>query len=544
MNIRLVPLASTVGAISQNTDAAITAIARYKDADVIVFPELAITGYPPRDLVYNHAFVEENLTALNSIAAAVESQYVVIGYVDIAKERNPQGWYKRHNALAVLHRGEIVYRTFKTLLPTYDVFDEKRHFVSATEYRLFELQTDQESLKMGFQICEDLWDDTYNFKVTEKLANLGAEVIINISASPFDKDKIATRQKLLCDRAKENGVPILYCNAMGAQDELIFDGHCIVGAGSGQIAAMNSPFSGESLGIDTRAIAATKADASLGNIQQMREALELGIRDYIVKSGFSKVVLGLSGGIDSALVTTLAARALGPQNVVVLLMPSQFSSDHSVSDAEKLVANLGVQSYTFPIKPVLDAFLDALEPVFADTAFGLAEENLQARIRGTLVMAYANKHGALALATGNKTEFGLGYSTLYGDMCGALAPIGDLSKTEVYDLSRHINSITGKDIIPVNIIHKKPSAELRPEQYDPFDYDVIGPLLNNLVEFPAYLGDNMNDPDTRDTFNAIMRTEFKRWQAPPILKISSHAFGSGRKMPLVNHFRAKAADDN
>jgi NAD+ synthase (glutamine-hydrolysing) len=331
---------------------------------------------------------------------------------------------------------------------------------------------------------------------------------------------------------------------MGAQDELIFDGHCIVGAGSGQIAAMNSPFSGESLGIDTRAIAATKADASLGNIQQMREALELGIRDYIVKSGFSKVVLGLSGGIDSALVTALAARALGPQNVVVLLMPSQFSSDHSVSDAEKLVANLGVQSYTFPIKPVLDAFLDALEPVFADTAFGLAEENLQARIRGTLVMAYANKHGALALATGNKTEFGLGYSTLYGDMCGALAPIGDLSKTEVYDLSRHINSITGKDIIPVNIIHKKPSAELRPEQFDPFDYDVIGPLLNNLVEFPAYLGDNMNDPDTRDTFNAIMRTEFKRWQAPPILKISSHAFGSGRKMPLVNHFRAKAADDN
>jgi NAD+ synthase (glutamine-hydrolysing) len=397
-------------------------------------------------------------------------------------------------------------------------------------------------LSIGVEICEDLWDDTYETKVTDILVRKGAELIINISASPFVREKVAVRRKIISETAARNGVPFLYCNLLGAQDELIYDGHCLAAGKTGEIKAAGKPFASEGMEviINDSGEPEGKVQREPETVESIYLALVLGIRDYIRKSGFSGVVLGISGGIDSALVAALAAAALGGENVTGILMPSRFSSDHSVTDAEKLAKNLGINARTVPINTLFEEYEKELSPFFSGLPFNVAEENLQARIRGNLVMAFSNKFGLLALATGNKTEFAMGYTTLYGDMCGALAPIGDLQKKLVYDISRFINEKAGYDLIPENILKKRPSAELRPDQFDPFDYDLMSPLVDEIIEHQATIEELVEKGYERElvenVFTAIAKTEFKRWQAPLILKISNYAFGIGRKMPIMNKF--------
>jgi NAD+ synthase (glutamine-hydrolysing) len=534
----------TLGAIAANKRRISEVIAAQVNADILVFPELALSGYPPQDLLFSEAFMQANEQALLELAATVGEPLVIVGCLARSQSRNPQDRPKRYNSAAIMQDGRIVAVVHKTLLPTYDVFDEWRYFTPADENIPLDITVRGRRIRLGIEICEDLWDDTYREKVTANLARAGAEVIVNISASPFVREKREERRRLLQERALENKVTLLYCNMAGAQDELIYDGDCLAANQDGEIIAAAPAFAEAGLHLDidaqNRLIVGTYG-ADLADLELIYQALLLGIRDYVHKSGFFSVVLGLSGGIDSALVAALATAALGAENVHCLLMPSAFSTPHSLSDARTCAEKLGCPATVLAIEDSFQTLLQALQPLFADTPFGLAEENIQARLRGLLVMAISNKHGHLALATGNKSEFTVGYSTLYGDMCGALAPIGDLQKSEVYALAKYINERAGSELIPSSIIDKRPSAELRPEQYDPFDYSTLSPLAEALVEnrqTSTQLSEAGFDRQLiAGTQSALYRSEFKRFQAPPILKISATAFGTGRRMPLVNHFR-------
>lgn len=547
MRIYLAQFNATVGDLEGNTAKIISVIEEQKDADIVVFPELAITGYPPQDLIFNDTFVARNRVMLENIAAHVKNQYAIVGFIDSSESLNPQGWFKRFNGAALLHQGEIVHVFHKTLLPTYDVFDETRYFESSGDVEPYDIEVNGEKISLGVEICEDLWDDAYKTKVTGILAIKGAELVINISASPYEKGKLPLRREILSIRAGQHNVPMAYCNLLGGQDELLFDGHCMLADANGKIVGACDAFAEAGL-VFTYDPANKKMEAQnrpLANeLEVLHQALVTGIRDYVHKSGFTSVVLGLSGGVDSALVASLAASALGAENVLALMMPSQFSSQHSIDDAIKLTRNLGMPYHIISINETFQQYEAEFSAYFKDLPFGLAEENLQARIRGNYVMAFSNKFTKLALATGNKTEFALGYSTLYGDMCGALAPIGDLQKSLVYELCHFINSRGEEDIIPLNIINKKPSAELRPDQFDPFDYDIVSPLVDEIVENQVSAEDLVAKGYDSDlvyrTMNSVMSTEFKRRQGPPILKISNCAFGIGRRMPIVNRFRGNA----
>jgi NAD+ synthase (glutamine-hydrolysing) len=525
---------ATVGDLDGNRQKIADAIekARQQKGALVIFPELVLTGYPPQDLIFESGFVEKNRALLESIVPLVQSETVLIG--GILQEGNGPFY----NAVAVISQQKIQAIVKKQLLPTYDVFDERRYFQPGDIQPPVQVQIGGESIRLGIEICEDLWDAAYERKVTQNLAKQGADIIINCSASPFSEGKFQTRLALVREKIAAIHKPFIYVNLVGAQDELIFDGHSFACDATGRLINLAPGFT-DSVSAFTLGDK-TLPEPEIEPLEELYQALVLGIRDYFHKCGFSEAVLGLSGGIDSALVAALAAEALGPEHVYGYSLPSHYSSAHSLSDAEILAKNLGIHYDVIAIEPLYQAFSKSLEKEFAGTSFGIAEENIQSRVRGTLMMSIANKFNRLVLATGNKTELALGYCTLYGDMAGGLAPISDLNKAEVYALSRHINKRSGKILIPEGSLNKEPSAELRENQVDPFDYEIVSPLVESMLEQRLSREDLMAAGYDKALIERISRlirlAEYKRRQAPPGLRVSEKAFGLGRRMPIVNHY--------
>ncbi len=498
--------------------------ARDMGAGLVVFPELATTGYPPKDLLLKPSFIRENIASLRGIIRETGGITAVVGFVE-----EDGGLY---NSAAVIRDGELIGTQRKTHLPNYDVFDEKRYFKAASEYRIFEA----EGLKFGITICEDIWVDGV---LCTNIAEKGARFIVNISASPFHAGKLGERDKLISTRAKTGGVPVIYCNLVGGQDDLVFDGGSCVFNGRGELVARARRFEETILVTDlVRGKIAPREEM----IEEVFKALVLGIRDYVLKNGFSKVVIGLSGGIDSSVTAVLAREALGKENVLGVFMPSKVTSRESFEDAKKLADNLGIGFTVIPITETLEAYLKTLSREFRGTRRDATEENLQARIRGNILMALSNKFGYLVLSTGNKSELAVGYTTLYGDLAGGLAAISDVPKTMVYELARYINS--HREIIPRRVLEKEPSAELRPGQKDREDippYSLLDPILhayieeNKSIEEIVALG--YDEALVRDIVWRVDRSEYKRHQAPIGIKVTTKAFGSGRRMPITNRYR-------
>jgi NAD+ synthase (glutamine-hydrolysing) len=530
------------------------------DADVLLTPELAISGYPPEDLVLRGAFVDENLAVLERLAAASGSTVVVVGFIDklptgVSEDDSPE----RHvaNAAAVLSNGEIKGIYHKVLLPNYGVFDEARYFAEGSaDVQLWNVA----GVLVGISICEDIWSSTGPPAVQ---AAAGARVLLNINGSPYHVGKGAERAALLAAEARRDGSAVVYVNAAGAQDELVFDGDSMVFAADGSLVYRAAQFDEESFVIDVplppeRPATATVREAGaargaresldrpamvprLDADAEVYDALVRGLRGYVAKNGFESVVIGLSGGIDSALVLTISVDALGPESVHAITMPSRYSSEGSVTDSEKLAANLSVRLDVLPIDPVFASFLDALGPMFAGTEPNVAEENLQARIRGAMLMAVSNKYGGMVVATGNKSEMAVGYATLYGDMAGGYAVLKDVFKTLVYRLARWRNR--NGEVIPTAIIDKPPSAELRPDQKDVDSlppYDVLDEVLARYVEddldVDAIASAGFDRDLVADIGRMVDRNEYKRRQAPPGVRITEKAFGRDRRLPITNRF--------
>ncbi len=495
MRIALGQLNFTVGDIEGNAARAVDAIRESRElgAQALVLPELALTGYPPEDLVLKSGFVPANRRALENVATHTDDLLTVLGFVDADDEH-------LYNAAAICHEGEIkaVYR--KQLLPNYGVFDERRYFEPGDRHTLI----DTAHGVIGVCVCEDIWSPA---GPAIAQGDAGAQVVLNINASPFHKGKVNERAKMLGQRAKRSNASIVYVNLVGGQDELVFDGGSLVIDPTGRLTVRHPQFaerlevvdvplgearSTHASNVDRLSLSLRETGGSprtnlvappLDESEEIYRALELALRDYITKNGFSKVALGLSGGIDSALVATICSDALGPENVLGVAMPSEFSTSHSLDDAQKLAANLGIKLHTIPIKDIYQSFLDELRDPFGDEEPGLAEENLQARIRGTLLMTISNRYGNLVIATGNKSESAVGYATLYGDMAGGFALIRDLFKHEVYSLCRWRNTVA--PMIPENVLTKAPSAELRPGQKDEDSlppYEVLDPILEAYIE--------------------------------------------------------------
>ena len=424
-------------------------------------------------------------------------------------------------------------------MPTYDVFDEARYFTSGSDPCVVKLSINGENVYLGLQICEDLWDKNYSCDLVEELKAKGAEIIINLSASPYRVDRLLDRCELIQSKASDNRLSYVYCNLVGAQDELIFDGQSLAYNENGELIAQGKAFEEEILLVDINNSQTIDLKDSRRE-EKIYNALVLGVKDYFNKTGHSEAVIGLSGGIDSSLTACIAVDALGIENVHGVSMPSKFSSQHSKDDAKLLSENLGVDYRTISIESIVSSFEESLKASYNGSEPGVAEENIQARARGSIIMALSNKFNWLVLSTGNKTELAMGYCTLYGDMNGGLAVISDLSKTDVYALSRWVNEKAGFDCIPINSIEKPPSAELAPNQVDPFDYDVVSPLVTALIDnqkSPSELIKEGADPGlVKDISNRIRINEYKRRQAAPGLKVTSKAFGIGRRVPIVNQF--------
>jgi NAD+ synthase/NAD+ synthase (glutamine-hydrolysing) len=551
MKIALAQLNATVGDLQGNCHRMIEIYRRAVDdgAELVVTPELSVTGYPPRDLLAKKRFVQDNLRALESLAALTGPVPLIAGYVDV-NPRHPGKDY--FNAAAVLQNGTIAERRFKTLLPTYDVFDEDRYFQPAPSTSSVSVA----GRRVGLTICEDIWN-AQNFwpvrlyprdPVSELIAaDPRLELIVNISSSPFHLGKERVRYEMLRSVVLNHRRPLVYCNQVGGNDELIFDGASMVFDADGKLIAQAASFREELMVVDvprgpdeaTRS-AATFQEPDL--LTALHDALALGLRDYAGKCGFKSVVLGLSGGIDSAVTACLAVEALGRDHVLGVAMPSRISSAGSVDDARELAGNLGIRFEVIPIQPVFDQMKATLKPVFDGTAEDTTEENLQARIRGQILMGLSNKFGHLLLTTGNKSEMAVGYCTLYGDMCGGLAVIADVPKTMVYDLARHINRT--REIIPENSILKPPSAELRPNQTDQDSlppYEVLDAILKRYVEESKSAAEIVEetgyDPDlVRGIVRKIDLNEYKRKQAPPCLRVTTKAFGIGRRVPIAQRY--------
>ena len=529
-------------------------------ADLFVFPELALCGYPPMDLLDQDAFVEGSLSALRRLQKELPgSAAVALGYVD----RNRTGSGRALvNAFSVISGGKIVFTQEKTLLPTYDVFDEARYFEPGRARKVFTPPFG----RIGFAICEDLWWEAppspsfkYALDPVKELLDADIDLLIVPSASPFVAGKLATRLSLARGRAREGHIPVLYCNAVGANDSLVFDGRSFAVSPEGSTIALCG-WGEEFLSYDTASMTTelrtadgrATANPTTGGIkaeeavEEIHQALVVGIRDYMKKSGFSKACLGLSGGIDSAIVAVLAAEALGAENITCIAMPSRFSSQGSLDDSIELCQRVGMRLERLSIEAPFSAYLDLLAVPFAGKPFDLAEENLQARIRGALLMAWSNKFNMILLTTGNKSEIAAGYCTLYGDMCGALAPIGDLYKTEVYKLAAQLNrlaSAAGKpEPIPLPIIEKAPSAELRHNQKDQDslpEYELLDAILRLYIEENASSEEISAKGFDKDLVRKVLgmtaKAEYKRRQAAPVIKVSKRAFGIGRRLPLARH---------
>ena len=533
MKVSLCQINPTVGAIERNMDLIMKwyqkAVAA--GAELTVFPELVLVGYPPQDLLLRRRFLDKAEMALKSIAKKTTIPMI------IGNPLRENG--KLYNCAFVCGHGEIAGHYKKRLLPTYDVFDEDRYFTSGESTEVIEVEFDNKLVKIGMQICEDLWDEDYACNLAKSLKEKGAECIINISASPYRAGRLADRSKLIASKVTETALPFFYCNIVGAQDELIFDGQSLAYDGKGNLIGQGPAFKEDIVLVDSENSETIELKTA-GREQKIYQALVLGVRDYFRKTGYKKAVLGLSGGIDSSLTGCIAVDALGPNNVHGVSMPSRYSSDHSMDDAKTLAKNLGIDYRTISIESIIGRFDESLEESFNGSETGVAEENIQARVRGSLLMALSNKFNWLVLSTGNKTELAMGYCTLYGDMNGGLSVISDLSKTDVYALSHWVNEEAGSERIPVSSIEKPPSAELRPDQVDPFDYVVVSPLVSALIEdekSPTELIAEGADPELiKDISRRIRINEYKRRQAAPGLRVTSKAFGIGRRVPIVNLF--------
>ena len=533
MKISLCQINPTVGAIDRNVDLIMKWYQKAVAAgsELTVFPELALVGYPPQDLLLRRRFLDKAEMALKSIAEKTTVPMI------IGNPLRENG--ELYNCAFVCSNGEITGHYKKRLLPTYDVFDEDRYFTSGESMEVIEVRFGDSLVKIGMQICEDLWDEDYACNLAKSLKEKGAECIVNISASPYRVGRLADRSKLIVSKVTETALPFFYCNIVGAQDELIFDGQSLAYDGKGNLIGQGSAFEEDIVLVDLENPVPIQLKISERE-QKIYNALVLGVRDYFRKTGYKKAVLGLSGGIDSSLTGCIAVDALGPNNVHGVSMPSRYSSDHSRNDAKTLAKNLGIDYRTISIESIIGEFDESLEESFNGSETGVAEENIQARVRGSLLMALSNKFNWLVLSTGNKTELAMGYCTLYGDMNGGLAVISDLSKTDVYALSRWVNEEAGSERIPVNSIEKPPSAELRPDQVDPFDYDVVSPIVSALIEdeqSPTELMAEGADQElVKDISRRIRINEYKRRQAAPGLRVTSKAFGIGRRVPIVNQF--------
>jgi NAD+ synthetase len=547
MKIALAQINTTVGDIAGNETKILAAYERAgaAGADLLVTPELAITGYPPRDLLLKPHFVAQNLAALQRLAAKTGATGLLVGHVG---DHTAEPGRDLTNAVSLLQHGKIAATRTKTLLPTYDVFDEDRYFEPATENApvLFG------DVSLGLTICEDMWNDEdfwperlYRRNPPMDLVKAGAEILINASASPWSLGKEQTRFDMLRSLAIKAKRPVVYCNLVGGNDELVFDGDSMVFSANGELLAKGKAFEEDFLLVEipnNGAPASGIRHPASPPESLLHRALVLGLRDYLHKCGFKSAVLGLSGGIDSALVACIAAEALGPENVRGLALPSQFSSQHSLDDARVLTANLGIRYDVVPIQPPFAAVREQMKDVLEDRPEDTTEENMQARLRGVILMAMSNKFGSLLLTTGNKSELAVGYCTLYGDMCGGLAVINDVPKTMVYRLAQWINR--DREIIPSSTITKPPSAELRPDQKDQDSlppYDVLDAILDAYVVQHRSLDEILKlgfpEADVRRVIRLIDLNEYKRRQSAPGLKVTSKAFGVGRRMPIAQRFR-------
>jgi NAD+ synthase (glutamine-hydrolysing) len=513
-------------------------------ADIVVAPELAVTGYPPQDLVFKSRFVPENLAVLDELQKRLNKPALLVGFVD----RNEGRGKPFHNAAALLQLGEPLQKTHKSLLPTYDVFDEDRYFEPARQIAPLNFR----GHRIGVTICEDIWTERYlprpfyDVDPVRALVTQEAEMILNVSASPFSLRKPAVRREMICGLAGTYQRPIFYCNAVGGNDQLVFDGNSIAVNASGQLLTQLPGFEEASVVVDSESSPGSKI-ASADIVQELYAALRLGLRDYLAKCGFQSAVLGLSGGIDSAVVAAIAVDAIGADNVTGVSMPSQFSSRGSVLDALALAKNLGIQCLQIPIADAFAVFKAQFKEVFAGRTEDATEENMQARLRGMTLMALSNKFGHLVLSTGNKSELAVGYCTIYGDMAGGLAVISDVPKTMIYELAGFINSEASRagkrEIIPASTIEKPPSAELRPNQKDQDTlppYDVLDAILRLYVEdnlsVPEIVAQGFEEKTVRWVQRRVDLNEYKRAQAAPGLKVTSRAFGVGRRMPIAQRY--------
>ncbi len=519
-------------------------------ADLVLFSELSICGYPPLDLLERKEFISKSMDSIQTLAGSIDPETgVLIG----APEYNPESRGKLlFNSVFFLLGGEIRQVFRKTLLPTYDIFDENRYFEPNKEFKILEFR----GKKLAITICEDLWDEQpfesefsrsrlYNSSPLDELMKFKPDGIINLAASPFSHRKMEVKQAIFTGKAARYSLPLIYCNQAGAQTELIFEGGSMAINSKGEVVNRLSFFCEDFDLVELEDLAVSNTDTSTGKIPDrmgmIHGALVLGVRDYFGKMGFKSATLGLSGGIDSALTLVLASEALGPENMHVLLLPSQYSSDHSINDSVQLTENLGVPYDIIPIKDLFNQFRTSLQSLFKNLQEDITEENIQARIRGTLLMALSNKFGNILLNTSNKSETAVGYGTLYGDMSGGLSVLGDVYKTDVYDLARYLNR--KGELIPENIITKPPSAELRPDQKDSDSlppYDLLDHILEAYIEkqqSPAKMEESGFDSKLiHRIIKMVDRNEYKRYQTPPILRISSKAFGVGRRLPLVARY--------
>ena len=543
MKIALAQINPTVGDLTGNEARLLAAYRRGVEAGVemVVFPELAITGYPPRDLLHKSRFIPDNLAMLERLAAATGETGLLVGYVG-RNERQPGR--EATNSVALLQHGKILATRAKMLLPTYDVFDEDRYFEPAQE----NAPVDFNGRKIGLTICEDVWNDEafwderrYLRNPARELVEAGAEILFNVSASPWHLGKDRLRVEMLSSLVAQIRRPFVYCNAIGGNDELLFDGASLAFDAAGRLITQGAMFREDFLILDTDT-AAPITPTSLADEEALYRALVLGVRDYFQKCGFQSAVLGLSGGIDSALTAVIAVEALGAENVRGVSLPSQYSSQGSLDDARILAENLGIRYDIVPIQAVFEPVKGQLAGIFTGRAEDTTEENIQARLRGVILMAMSNKFGSLLLTTGNKSELAVGYCTLYGDMCGGLAVISDVPKTMVYRLSEWINR--DREIIPRASITKPPSAELRPDQTDQDSlppYDVLDAILEAYVvggkSRAEIVAAGFEQPTVDRVARLIDLNEYKRRQAAPGLKITSKAFGVGRRMPIAQRYR-------
>ncbi|MGD1854783.1 MAG: NAD+ synthase [Leptolyngbyaceae cyanobacterium] len=569
MKLAIAQLNPTVGDLTGNTQQILAAARSAADqgAHLLLTPELSLCGYPPRDLLLRPGFIDQMQTAIKQMAQDLPPNLTaLVGLAQPNPKAKAKGQKPLYNSMALLQNGTITAVFHKRLLPTYDVFDEDRYFESGTEPHHFLLEADGESFHIGVTICEDLWNEAefwgqraYEVNPTAEVVAAGVDLVVNLSASPFTVGKQALRENMIAHAAQQYHCPIVYVNQVGSNDDLIFDGCSVAINRDGALVS-------RSLGFEPTVtiVEYGSQDLQPGSVTpllatpeaEMWSALVLGVKDYSRKCGFSKAVVGLSGGIDSALVAAIAAAALGPNNVLGVLMPSPYSSEHSIGDAEKLAHNLGIVTQTLPIGKLMAGYDTTLDTLFAETEPDVTEENLQSRIRGNLLMAVANKFGHLLLSTGNKSEMAVGYCTLYGDMNGGLAVIADVPKTKVYSLCHWLNhsaktssvpGLASSQIIPNNILTKPPSAELRPDQVDQDSlpsYDILDDILERLIQQHQSAADIIaagHAPDVvQRVIHLLTRAEFKRRQAPPVLKVTDRAFGLGWRMPIASRWSLTA----